>query len=199
MKPLVVILAGGEGSRMGGGKPLRMLRGDTLIARALRLARCWSDDVRVAVRAADQVPKLEAPLLLDDPEVWGPLAGLASALSAARESGRTHVLTIPCDMPFLPADLFDRLHAEMGASAVAMAMSGDDLCPVCALWSVEVLDPLKSYRAAGRRSLKGLAETVGCAYVPWPEDAFVNVNTPEDLAAAERRLASEVQDLDAGS
>ena len=50
MKIAVVILAGGEGNRIGGAKPLRVLRGKRLIDRAEALARQWSDIIAVAVR-----------------------------------------------------------------------------------------------------------------------------------------------------
>ncbi|URD59800.1 NTP transferase domain-containing protein [Sphingomonas sp. KRR8] len=192
MAPLIVVLAGGEGRRMGGEKPLRLLGGETLVDRALRRARHWSDEVRLALRTPEQVPNPGVPILLDDPDVWGPLAGLANALREARRTGRTHVLTLPCDVPFLPDDLLSRLQAAIGDEAVAMAESDGQLHPVCALWSVGVLDRLASYRAAGRRSLKGLAQDAGMVLVDWPEEAFVNVNTPADLAEAERRLRSEV-------
>ena len=190
---MIVILAGGEGTRMGGAKPARMLGGETLMQRALRRARSWSNDVRVALRSVDQVPGLDAPILFDDPEVWGPLAGLSSALAAAREAGRSHVLTLPCDMPFLPDDLPERMQREIGDHCAALATSGGQLHPVCGLWSVRTAEALPAYRAAGRRSLKGLAETVGVVAVEWPGDVFANINTPEELAKSERRLRSEVQ------
>lgn len=195
MRMLVVILAGGEGSRMGGGKPLRRLGGETLIDRAVRRALGWSGEVRVALREAGQAGAVPVPVLLDDPGIWGPLAGLASGLKAARESGFTHVLTLPCDMPFLPEDMAERLSAGAG-QGVAIAGSGGQLYPVCGLWPVSVLDQVADYVASGRRSLKGLAAIAGMTVVDWPERDFVNVNDPGELEAAERRLASEVEDAD---
>jgi molybdopterin-guanine dinucleotide biosynthesis protein A len=191
--PLIVILAGGEGTRMGGGKPLRLLGGKPLIERALCMAHGWSDEVRVALRAEAQAPDVRGPVLLDDPQIWGPLAGLASGLAAARQAGRRHVLTLPCDMPFLPFDLLERLAGAIGEQGAAMAASGGYLHPVCALWRTDVQDVIAAYQAAGRRSLKGLAEMVGFVAVEWPDDAFANVNTPGELRAAERRLASKVE------
>lgn len=193
MKPMIVILAGGEGSRMGGGKPLRKLGGRTLIQRALDRARGWSDDVRIALRSLEQAPAVDALVLMDDPDVWGPLAGLASAFRAAREAGRSHLLTLPCDMPFLPDDLVERLEREIGGQLAALAMSDGQLHPVCGLWSVKAGEALGAYRAAGRRSLKGLAETVEFVAVEWPAGTFPNINTPAELAEAERQLKSEVQ------
>lgn len=198
MKMLIVILAGGEGSRMGGGKPLRLLRSETLISRAIRRAFGWSGEVRLALREAGQAGAVPVPILLDDPGIWGPLAGLSSGLKAARELGFTHVLTLPCDMPFLPADMAERLSAAAGEE-VAIAGSGGQLHPVCGLWPVSALDHVAAYVASGRRSLKGLAAIVGMTVVDWPERDFVNVNDPGELEAAERRLASEVENADEAS
>lgn len=196
MRLMIVILAGGESRRMGGGKPLRTLGGETLVARTLRRAGSWSDNVRLALRSSDQVPATCVPVLLDDPEVGGPLAGLASAARAAEADGCSHLLTLPCDMPFLPNDLLEQLTRAIGEAGVALAASGGQLHPVCALWSVRALREIGAYRSEGRRSLRGLAERVGMVAVEWPDGAFANVNTPEELAEAERRLASEVENLD---
>jgi molybdopterin-guanine dinucleotide biosynthesis protein A len=197
--PLVVILAGGEGQRMGGAKPLRMLGGERLVDRALRMAGAWSDDVRVAVRDRRQIEGVDVPVLLDDPAIEGPLAGLRSALAAGREAGREMVLTIPCDAPFVPGDLAAELETAISTNGVALARSAPDLHPTCALWRTETLDLLPDYVASGRRSLIGFAELVGYAAVDWDSRRFFNLNRPEDLAEAERRLASEVEDVDPAS
>lgn len=173
----IVILAGGEGRRIGGGKPQRLLGGITLLERALRRAQSWSDEVFVAARDGGDIA--------DDPTVEGPLGGVAAALALGRD-----VLTIPCDMPFLPDDLPVRLRSE---AAVTLAASGGRLHPVCALWSAEAAAGLPAYVAAGRRSLTGFAEAVGCEAVEWaiePFDPFFNINDSADLARAEALLRS---------
>ena len=187
---LVAVLAGGEGRRIGGGKPQRRLGGETLLAGALRTARLWSDEVKVVVREADQAG--EAPYLLDDPAIAGPLGGLAAALRHACEHGYEAVLTLPCDAPFVPADLADRLRAAIGSRAT-VAASGGELHPVCALWPAAALDRLDSYLATGRRSLRGFADAVGFLAVEWPPepfDPFFNINSEEDLLRAEAILQS---------
>src|SRR4051812_18101131 len=100
----VVVLAGGEGRRIGGGKPLRLVDGRPLIVHALALARRWSPRVAVAVRDPAQVGDVDAPLVLDDPAHAGPVAGLAAAFGFAAAEGVGLVLTLPCDTPRLPAD-----------------------------------------------------------------------------------------------
>lgn len=189
MSVLVAILAGGEGRRIGGGKPLRTLHGESLIERALRHARNWSDAIVIAIRDPAQV-EVEGVALVRDAEVPGPLGGLITALGHASGAGHPMVLSIPADMPFLPRDLFDRLSSAIGDGACALAASGGQLHPVCGLWRSSALGQALDYAGSGRRSLKGLAESVGFAVAQWPaepNDPFFNVNTSEDLAEAARR------------
>ncbi|MDI6623554.1 MAG: molybdenum cofactor guanylyltransferase [Brevundimonas sp.] len=187
----VVVLAGGEGRRIGGGKPLRRLGGETLLARALGQAATFSDRVALAVRDPAQVGAPEGVTVIPDASVEGPLGGLAAALGWARDQGRAAVLTLPCDMPFVPPELGPRLGDALDGHAVVLAASGGRLHPVCGLWRVTALDHLPAYAASGRRSLWGFAEAVGFTAVDWPvapADPFFNVNTAEDLAEAEARL-----------
>jgi molybdopterin-guanine dinucleotide biosynthesis protein A len=184
----VVVLAGGEGKRIGGGKPLKTFRGERLIDRAVRLARSWSDSVAIAIRDRSQVGPVSAELILDE-DVPGPLGGLISGMKFASAEGRSFVLIIPADMPFLPAGLLDRLRQAIGDKGCALAESGGQLHPVCGLWQSNAVGPVLDYAASGRRSLKGLAAAIGFVAVEWPTepvDPFFNINTSEDLAEAAR-------------
>lgn len=186
----VVILAGGEGSRIGGDKPARTLGGNTLLDRAVEFARGLSDKIAIAVRD-QQIGDVGVDVVQDEPEVEGPLGGLIAALRFASDKSAHAVLTLPTDMPFLPPDLADRLEHDLADRSAAIALSGEHLHPVCGLWHSDVLDAVPDYLASGRRSLKGLAEAVGYVAVEWPDDPsdpFFNINTPADLAEAERRL-----------
>ena len=194
-RPLIVVLAGGEGRRIGGAKATRMLGVRTLLERALERAAGWSNEVAVAVRAAGQASAPESVrLLTDDPAIPGPLAGIASALRFAAECGAQTVLTLPCDAPFLPDDLVERLSEALTPDAgVALARSGGQLHPTCALWRAGegALAVLDAYAASGRGALMGLADAVGWVAVDWPTeplDPFFNVNTAEDMARAEGLL-----------
>jgi molybdopterin-guanine dinucleotide biosynthesis protein A len=187
----VVILAGGEGKRIGGGKPLKLLGGKRLIDRSVEFARHWSDTCAVALRAPGQVQGTSLLSIIDEPGIGGPLAGLVAALRFAADCEGEAVLTIPADMPFLPQDLPLRLKAGLGSAAAALAGSGSYLHPVCGLWRVAALHALEPYVASGQRSLKGFAELVGFESVWWsdaPVDPFFNINSAEELAAAERLL-----------
>jgi len=188
---LVAILAGGEGSRIGGGKPLIRLGSKTLIERAVERARHWSSDIVVALRSPHQLGGLSLPSIIDDSAVEGPLAGLAAALDWGQRHGAQALMTVPCDMPFLPDGLPQLLGAALGDQTVALASSGGRLHPVCGLWRIDALGAMRAYCATGRRSLRGFAEQVGFAAVDWPAepvDPFFNINNKADLAEAERLI-----------
>lgn len=189
----VAVLAGGEGSRIGGGKPLVELKGRALIDRAYDRARGWSSSAIVAIRTPEQLGSRQLPWIADASGIEGPLAGLAAALEWACRQGARALLTIPCDMPFLPHDLPRRLTDEAGELEAAIASSGGELHPVCGLWRNEAIYKFPDYCASGRRSLKGFAEHVGYTKVEWscaPRDPFFNINSPADLAKAESMIDS---------
>lgn len=185
----IVVLAGGEGKRIGGGKPLKTFRGERLIDRAVRLARSWSDSVAIAIRDRSQLGAVSADLI-PDADVAGPLGGLISGMKFAVAGKRQFVLAIPADMPFLPEDLIDRLCEAIGDSGCALAQSGGHIHPVCSLWRADAFAQAESYARSGRGSLKGLAACLGFVAVEWqtePVDPFFNINTTADLAEAARR------------
>ena len=180
----VVILAGGDGRRMGGGKPQRLLGERSLLDRAVERARSWSKTVAISVRDRAQIGEAEVPMVLDPPGLAGPLAGLA----AARGLGCARVLTIPCDMPFLPDDLPSRLAATLPGHAAVLASAGGRPQPVCGLWTAEALAGIEEYAASGQTSLVGFARTIGFAIAELEDAAADNLNTPAELAAAAARL-----------
>ena len=189
----VVILAGGQGTRIGGEKPLKVLGGRRLLDRAEDLACRWSGTRAIVVRAAEQVEGTGLTCVLDEPGLAGPLGGLLGGLRFADDAGCDAVLTIPADMPFLPHDLASRLKDKGTTARAVVASSGGRLHPVCALWPTRrAINCIPHYLAGGKRSLIGLAELVGYTVAEWqvgPFDPFFNINSAEDLAEAERILA----------
>jgi molybdopterin-guanine dinucleotide biosynthesis protein A len=188
-----VILAGGEGRRIGGNKPLKPLAGRPLFEHVLRQVRNWQLPCAVAVRDIAHAGFAEGLPLLPDLEAIGPLAGLASALRHGREHHYDAMLTLPCDTPLLPDDLPEKLEAALLPPAgAAVAQSAGRIHPSCALWHVGAADALRGYVPHGR-SLIGFAEQVGAVMVDWPAepyDPFFNVNTEADLAVAEELIRS---------
>lgn len=183
-----MILAGGEGRRIGGGKPLRQLARRPLIEHALERARAWSDVIALSVREPGQFALGDVPLLVDE-QGSGPVSGIAAALHLAATHALDGILTIPCDTPFLPRDLPVVLTRSLRPdTGVAVPVSGGRSHPSCALWRSGCAGALPAYLASGSSSLKGFAAQVGIAKAFWPSepfDPFFNINTEEDLAVAE--------------
>lgn len=192
---VAVVLAGGQARRMGGAdKALRVLAGRTLLDRVL--ARIVPQVDCVALNANGDPARFAAwglPVLPDSlPDFPGPLAGVLAGLRWAAGLGAQDVLVVPTDSPFLPQDLLARLRAGRGAAPVACAASAGQVHPVAALWHVALADPLEAALLAGDRRMEAFMRGVGLAVVDFPVgpqgDPFANLNTPEDVAAAEALL-----------
>ena len=192
--PLIVIAAGGSGSRIGGNKPERLLGGTRLIDRACNWAGQHSDALALAVRPGDDDWGTGLPLLFDSMEGIGPISALRSAVCEGARQGRAATLLIGCDLPFLPDDLVLRLSAALPGHGVAMPVSGGRLHPMAALWRNKV-EPLERWIAEGAQSLWRYAEAIGLVQVEWAEtpDPFANVNDPAALTAAEQRIRTTGQ------
>lgn len=190
--PALVIAAGGEGRRIGGAKHAQPLAGQSLIDHVIAWAATQSDCLAVALRPEGSIAPLALPVLRDAQADVGPIAALESAMVFAAQQGRSHVMLVGCDMPFLPSDLISRLSAVIGAEGAALPERAGRLHTLAGLWRV---DPpaVADWIARGERSLWGYGRAAGLVVLDWPEagpDPFANVNTPEDLRAAEARLTA---------
>lgn len=195
-KPVGLILAGGLSRRMGGGdKALKRLAGTTILACIVRRIGPQVSQVWLNANGPAERFGLHLPLVPDSlPDAPGPLAGILAGLdhAAAHNPGASHVLTVPADCPFLPDDLVARLAAAAGRAGSACASSGGRVHGVVGLWPVASRHELRRLLVdEGIRRVDGWLERAGTATVEWPAapyDPFFNVNTPDDLAEAERIL-----------
>jgi molybdopterin-guanine dinucleotide biosynthesis protein A len=183
---------------MGGGdKPLRLLAGRTLLDYVIERIR---PQVRALVLNANGDPARFAawglPVVGDPlPDFPGPLAGVLAGMRWAAAQQASTVLSVPTDTPFLPVDLVTRLEAARAAAGmpIACAASGGRTHPVAALWPVALADELEAALRAGERKIDAWTARYGVAEAVFDDDAgdpFFNVNRPEELAEAERRLAA---------
>lgn len=193
-RPVAVLLAGGLARRMGGGdKPLCPLGGRALLdhvvdrirpqVRALAL-NANGDPARFA---AWGLPVLPDPL----PGNLGPLAGVLAGMRWAQSIGAADVLSVPTDTPFLPAGLVARLAVARRAAGVpiACAASLGRTHPVAALWPAALADALAAALQQGMRRIDRWTAGQGVIAASFAEtgyDPFFNVNSPDELAAAER-------------
>jgi molybdopterin-guanine dinucleotide biosynthesis protein A len=187
-----VILAGGQARRMGGAdKAFLSLAGRPLIAHVLDRFEPQVDRVLIS---ANGDPARFADFgceVIADAVPQGPLSGIIASLIRAAELGATHVVSTPVDTPFLPGDLTPRLllaaEGSPGGLAVARDANGDH--PATGIWPVKLAQVLATYLATGAAKVTGFTAVQGAAYAPFPDaHAFLNLNTPEDMAAAEALL-----------
>jgi molybdopterin-guanine dinucleotide biosynthesis protein A len=179
-----LILAGGQGTRLGGvDKALIPLHGRPLIAHLLaRLAPQFSD---IAISANGDAARFAAygkPVLPDSLPHKGPLAGVAAGLAWAAAIGARALLTVPVDTPFIPLDLLSRLSPTPGVAAYQGRQHH-----LVALWPVAFLPALERFLTApGPYKVRDALALCAARPVAFtgPTDPFLNINTPEDLAAA---------------
>jgi molybdenum cofactor guanylyltransferase len=185
-----LVLAGGQGSRMGGvdkglqghaGRPLAQHALDRLRPQVARLM--VNANRHLAAYAAFGVPVVPDALSAYP----GPLAGFLAGLEACETPW---LLTVPCDAPLFPTDLVERLaHAAAQAEAdMAMASAGPPeqarSQPVFCLLKTSLRDSLARYLAGGERQVERWARSQRHAVAHFDDaGAFTNVNTLAELAA----------------
>lgn len=199
---LGIILAGGQGRRMGGDKPLQELAGRPLLAHVA--ARLAPQVDAVILNANDDPARYAAfglPVAADPvPDFAGPLAGILAGMDWARANRpeTAALLSVPADAPFLPRDLAVRMMAarDRAGAEIACAASGGQLHPVVGLWPLALRDDLRhALIADGVRRMTDYTarhHMAQAAFGTDPVDPFFNVNTPADLAAAEALAAASV-------
>ena len=187
-----VILAGGRATRMGGGdKALLTLGGETLLARVIR--RLGTQCGPLALNAngdPDRFADYGLPVLPDPlPDHPGPLAGVLAGMEWAAGLGAPAIVTVAADTPFFPSDLAERLSAPGGLALAASPDAAGKVWrhPTFGLWPVALRHDLRRALEDGLRKIVRWTDLHGAAEVVFHADAdpFFNINTPEDLAAAE--------------
>ena len=178
-----VILAGGKGRRMDGkDKGLVELANRPLIEYVIDAIKPQVETIILnANRNQEQYSQYGYPVISDALlDYQGPLAGFISALKSSTTS---HIVTLPCDGPFLPGDLVERLILALTDSEaeIAVAHDGDRMQPVYSLIPTTLINSLSSFLDTGERKIDlwykqhrvALADFSDC-----PE-TFRNINTAE--------------------
>ena len=186
MKVSGIVLAGGQGRRMGGvDKGLKGLRGKPMVEWVLaRLAPQVDEIIINANQNIQTYQQFGYPVVPDQVSGFaGPLAGLHAGLKAAAYE---LVVTVPCDSPFLPHDLVHRLKTHLKDKQLAVAKTGDQAHPVFALVRKDVLADLEAFLARGGRKIDAWYAALNVVEVGFDDeaDAFRNINTLEELGRA---------------
>lgn len=200
-KLAAVILAGGRSLRMGQSKATLLLGGEMLLARVVRTVRPLVAEI-VIVAAADQTIPLAADLasavrvVHDRVTGAGPLPAVARGLDAV---GTEAAFALACDAPFVRPDVLRYLAGRLDPDAAGVVPEWDGrLQPLVAVYRPRLAAELEALAVRGEARLQAVAELPDVVVVPAPElrgldpagDSFRALNTPADLAAAERLLAA---------
>jgi molybdenum cofactor guanylyltransferase len=185
MKITGIVLAGGQGRRMGNvDKGLVPLHGKPMVAHVLQRIAPQVDEILLnANQNLEQYAGFGHPVISDSLTGYaGPLAGLQAGLSAAQHE---LVATVPCDSPFLPLDLIARLHMALqrNHAQLAVAVTFNQPHPVFCLCRRDVLPHLTTFLDNGGRKIDAWYATLNTVEVNFDDetDAFMNINTRQEL------------------
>jgi molybdopterin-guanine dinucleotide biosynthesis protein A len=184
-EPVGVILAGGEGRRIGGAKATVILGGRPLISYPLEALSAALADVVILAKADTELPSLPGTTVWIEPNTrHHPVVGIVQALGLA---GGRPVLVCAADLPFVTPVLVRQLADADPAGAPAVL--------ACARGAMQPLLGYYESRAAGllhpeqdtslREQVAALSPVL--LEVEDPQELF-NVNAPEDLLQAAAML-----------
>ncbi|MBB1489048.1 molybdenum cofactor guanylyltransferase MobA [Oceanospirillum sediminis] len=184
-----VILAGGQGQRMGGkDKGWVEFRDKPMISHVLQQVKPQVSGIIInANRSFERYQSLGYPVIEDSASGFhGPLMGMLTGL---RHASSDWILFVPCDTPLLPTDLADRLYQAVrkNNADLAVAHDGERLQPVIALLHKSLLPSLEAWLEEGKRKIDRWFMQHKMVVVPFDdgESVFMNLNTPEELKEVE--------------
>jgi len=192
-----VIQAGGRSTRMGGEpKALLELGGKRIVERVVDALGAVLADLLVVTNTPERYAFLGLPMVADRYPDGGALGGIFTGLDAA---GGDAAFTVACDMPFLSPDVMRLVLARVGEADVVIPRVDGQYETMHALYTKACLPAMETRLRAGQLKIVGFFPDVRVLEIAAaavarhraPQVAFMNVNTPEELARA-RALAAQV-------
>jgi molybdopterin-guanine dinucleotide biosynthesis protein A len=192
-----VIQAGGRSTRMGGEpKALLELGGKRIVERVVDALAAVLTDLLMVTNTPERYAFLHLPMVADRYPEGGALGGIFTGLAAAAGDA---AFTVACDMPFLHPEVVRLVVARAGEADVVIPRVGDQYETMHALYAKACLAPMETRLRAGQLKIVGFfpdvrvleIDAAAVARHRAPELAFMNVNTPDELARA-RALAAQV-------
>jgi molybdopterin-guanine dinucleotide biosynthesis protein A len=192
----LAVQAGGRSSRMGRDKALIPLGGIPLIEHVLRRTAGLAEEVLITTNRPTDFAYLGVRLVLDREPGVGALPGLLTALEAAH--GET-VLLLACDLPFVCRPLLEHLLSRAAEAQMVVPQWNDNLEPLHAVYSRSCANAVRAALQVGQQRVIDILPRVTqrvvdrAAIAQFDPDgwSFFNINTPQDLARAERVLAEQ--------
>lgn len=191
-----IILAGGRAKRMNGqDKGLITLNGQTMISHIITQLEPQVDEIVInANRNIDEYKTYALKVISDQHfnDYHGPLAGM---LSGMQHCDSDYILTVPCDSPFIPADLCRRLLLTLTThdADICVVHDGDRLQPVFSLIKTGLQQSLKNYLDNGDRKIDLWYKQHNMVTADFSDHKTIslNINTPDELELLEQQLAEK--------
>ncbi|OSI15630.1 molybdenum cofactor guanylyltransferase MobA [Neisseria dumasiana] len=184
-----LIMAGGEGRRMGGQDKGLMLCGEkAFIDHVIDAVNPQVDNIAISVNRNMEEYAQRTPHVFADARQWqglGPLAALGTAASDIQLAKADWLLIVPCDTLKLPPDLVERFLQAAGKHTSAHAFFAETISKKH--YSVmfvrpQTLQSTPDYLQTGLRTMRGWLEQEHAVPVMFPDDAaFMNYNSPQDM------------------
>ena len=188
-QPVGVILAGGQATRMGGGDKGLLRLGDRSILDHV-IARIDPQVAALSLNAngdPERFADFGLPVNADSIDGFaGPLSGVLAGMDWAHNLGASHVVSVAADTPFFPCDLVPQLLLNATGQGLALAASPGGRQPTFGIWPVSLREDLRQALVGGLRKVVQWTSAHNAGTAEFPDDqAFFNVNTPDDLIQAE--------------
>ncbi|XQR89956.1 molybdenum cofactor guanylyltransferase MobA [Stutzerimonas urumqiensis] len=181
----ILILAGGQGSRMGGAdKGLVQWRGKPMVSWVHGVARGLTDDLIISCNRNATIYRTYADQLVADaePGFAGPLAGIRAGLAVARHAS---LLILPCDCPRIDSVLVRQLIdlAGVDPSRPVLCKRGEQFEPLFSVLPALLAPTIEQAWANGERSLLRilLANSPSILQLAPQDERLSNLNTPAEL------------------
>ncbi|NIS78763.1 MAG: NTP transferase domain-containing protein [Anaerolineales bacterium] len=190
----IAIQAGGRSSRLGRDKAFVSLAGKPIIEHLLERIQGLGDELLITTNQPKAYSHLDIRTIPDTMPDGGALAGILTALTAAKGES---VLVLACDMPFVSRPLLEHQLGLAERADIIVPRIGDYLEPLHAVYKVRTCRPaVVQALASGERRIISFFSHLRILPVEGatlekldPQGlSFFNVNTPEDLARAEKLL-----------
>jgi molybdopterin-guanine dinucleotide biosynthesis protein A len=192
-----LVFAGGESTRMGRDKALVTITGRTLLERAVATIR-EAGGGPLVLGPRREGSGLERVRFIDETaEGGGRIGPLGALLQGLRVCETRAAVALACDLPLVPPRFLAFLAAEATSHAAVVPRAKGELQVLAAAYTTSCLEVIERRVETGRLSVHGFLDEVDARLIETEELApfggepiFLNVNTPEDLAAASRVLGA---------
>ena len=177
-----MVLAGGEGKRMGGAEKAVLTCGTTTFLSILEKTLSPFSPLYLSANRCDMAEGTGFIPVADILPHKGPMGGIYSVL---KQSSCDALLVLPCDMPCFPQGLAEYLFQQHGGEAVLYLETADGReYPLCGIYTRECLPVLEELIAKGDLRMRQVLRRVGGRKLTVPEEyadpgCLLNVNTPE--------------------